>query len=89
MSKQEKEKQTYMFGGLYERKEFTLLYFSEKGSYYTHSDEKSAESEGYDGHKEQFGIKRDFEKNTLSEIFEMSGKTYLIDNSLKRLIGKF
>lgn len=36
LSKQEKEKQTYIFGGLFEWKEFTLLYFNEKGSYYTH-----------------------------------------------------
>lgn len=88
LSKQEKEKQAYMFGGLFEWKEFTLLYFNEKGSYYTQSDEKSAESEGYDGRKELFGIKRDFEKNTLSEVFEMSGKTYLIDDSLKTLNWK-
>lgn len=88
MSKQEKEKQSYVFGGLFEEKEFMLLYFDEKGSYYTNSDEKSAESEGYDGRKKLFGIKRDFEKNTLNEFFEMSGKTYIVEDSLKQLNWK-
>jgi GLPGLI family protein len=84
LSKQEKEKQAYMFGGKDDWKEYTLLYFNEKGSFYTHSEEKSEESEGYDWRKEQFGIKRDFEKNTMTELFEMLGKTYILEDSLKQ-----
>ena len=88
LSKQEKEKQSYVFGGLFVEKEFMLLYFNEKGSYYTNSDEKSAESEGYDGRKKLFGIKRDFQRNSLNEFFEMSGKTYIVEDSLKQLDWK-
>jgi GLPGLI family protein len=88
LSKQEKERQEYMLAGIFEQKEFTLLYFNDKGSYYTHSDEKSAESEGYDWRKAQFGIKRDFEKNTTTDIFEMLGKTYIVEDSLKQLDWK-
>jgi GLPGLI family protein len=90
LSKQQKERQAYMFGGRDDWQEYTLLYFNEKGSYYTHSDQLTSWEEKYDynGRKEQFGIKRDFEKNIMSEVFEMSGKTYIMDDSLKTLDWK-
>ena len=90
LSKQEKERLTYMYGGRDEGVEYTLLYFNEKGSYYKLSDQLNSWEEKYDynGRKEQFGIKRDFEKNIMSEVFEMSGKTYIIDDSLKNLDWK-
>ena len=73
LSKQEKEKQAYMFGGRDEGIEYTLLYFNEKGSYYTQSDQLTSWEEKYDysGRKEVFGIKRDFEKG----YFDNVGKT--------------
>jgi GLPGLI family protein len=90
LSKQEKEKQAYMFGGRDEGIEYTLLYFNEKGSYYTQSDQLTSWEEKYDysGRKEVFGIKRDFEKGTMTEAFEMAGKTYIIEDSLKTLNWK-
>ncbi len=85
LSKQQKERQAYMFGGRDESIEYTLLYFTEKGSYYKYSDQLNSWEEKYDynGRKEAFGIKRDFEKNSMNEVFEMSGKTYIIEDSLK------
>jgi GLPGLI family protein len=90
LSKQEKEKQAYMFGGRDDWQEYTLLYFNEKGSFYTHSDQLTSWEEKYDynGRKEQFGIKRDFEKNTMTELLEMIGKTYILEDSLKQLDWK-
>ncbi|MDZ7896915.1 MAG: GLPGLI family protein [Arcicella sp.] len=90
LSKQEKEKQAYMFGGRDDNQEYTLLYFNDKGSYYTHSDQLASWEEKYDfsGRKETFGIKRDFEKNTMTEAFEMAGKTYILEDSLKTLNWK-
>ncbi len=90
LSKQEKEKQAYMFGGRDDWQEYTLLYFNDKGSYYTHSDQLTSWEEKYDysGRKEVMGIKRDFEKGTMTEIFEMVGKTYIIEDSLKTLNWK-
>ena len=86
LSKQEKEKQAYMYGGRDDWQEYTLLYFNEKGSYYKQSDQLTSWEEKYDynGRKEQFGIKRDFEKNTMSEVFEMIGRTYILEDSLKQ-----
>lgn len=90
LSKQEKEKQAYMFGGRDESAEYTLLYFNEKGSYYKQSEQLNSWEEKYDfnGRKEAFGIKRDFEKNTIAEVFEMIGKTYITEDSLKQLDWK-
>ena len=90
LSKQEKERQAYMFGGRDESTEYTLLYFNEKGSYYKQSEQLNSWEEKYDynGRKEAFGIKRDFEKNTLNEVFEMIGKTYIMEDTLKQIDWK-
>ncbi|PWK26395.1 GLPGLI family protein [Arcicella aurantiaca] len=82
LSKQEKEKQAYMFGGRDDWKEYTLLYFNEKESRYTHSEEKSDESEGYAWRKEEYNIRRNFEKNTMNDAMEMLGKVYIVEDSL-------
>ncbi len=83
LSKQEKEKQAYMFGGKDDWKEYTLLFFNEKESRYTHSEEQSEESEGYSWRKEEYNIRRNFEKNTMNDAVEMLGKVYLIEDSLQ------
>jgi GLPGLI family protein len=85
LSKQEKEKQAYMFGGRDDWQEYTLLYYNDKGSFYTHSDQLTSWEEKYDysGRKETFGIKRDFDKGTMTEVFEMLGKTYVLEDSIK------
>ena len=83
LSKQEKEKQAYMFGGRDDWKEYTLLYFNEKESRYTHSEEKSEESEGYAWRKEEYNVRRNFEKNTMNDAMEMLGKVYIVEDSLQ------
>ena len=83
LSKQEKDKQAYMFGGKDDWKEYTLLFFNEKESRYTHSEEQSEESEGYSWRKEEYNIRRNFEKNTMNDAVEMLGKVYLIEDSLQ------
>jgi GLPGLI family protein len=83
LSKQEKERYTYMFSGRDDWQEYYVLYFNDKTSKFTHSDEKSADSEGYDWRKTQYIIKRDFDKNTMTDIMETAGKTYIVEDSLK------
>jgi GLPGLI family protein len=72
-----------MFGGKDDWKEYTLLYFNEKESRYTHSEEQSEESEGYSWRKEEYNVRRNFEKNTMNDALEMLGKVYLIEDSLQ------
>ncbi|MFC0186534.1 GLPGLI family protein [Pseudarcicella hirudinis] len=83
VTKQEKDKMSYMFGGRDDWKEYMLLYFNENGSRYTHSEEKSDESEGYDWGKQEFNINRNFEKNTMTDLVDFLGKGYLIEDSLQ------
>jgi GLPGLI family protein len=83
LSKQEKEKMSYMFGGKDDWKEYTLLFFNDNESRYINSEEKSEESEGYSGRKEDFSLNRNFSKNMMTDIFEFIGKTYIIEDSLQ------
>lgn len=73
MSKQEREKMAYMFGNKDDWKQYTILYFNEKETKYIDSEQKSEESEGYSGRKEEYVIKRNFEKNSTTDIIEMLG----------------
>ncbi|SFC37634.1 GLPGLI family protein [Flexibacter flexilis DSM 6793] len=82
LSKQEKERQAYMWGNRDDWKEYTVLYFNDHASKYTHSDEKSAEDMGYDWRKEQFVVTRDFEKNTLTDLVEIASKKYVVQDTL-------
>lgn len=83
ISKQEKERMTYMFAGKDDWKVYTTLYFNENESRYIDSDEKPEEDEGYAGRKEEFSVNRNFAKNTMTDVFEMLGKTYIIEDSLQ------
>ena len=82
MSKQEREKMAYMFGNKDDWKSYNILYFNEKESKYINSEQKSEESEGYSGRNEEYIIKRNLEKNITTDIIEMLGKTYIVEDSL-------
>ncbi len=88
MSPQEKEKAVYMFGNRDDWKVYAVLAFTAHESLYTDSDEKSPDSEGYSWRKEQYFVKRNFQTNTLTDIIEMAGKTYIIEDSLRPLNWK-
>lgn len=82
LSKQEKERQAYMWGNRDDWKEYTVLYFNDHASKYTHSDEKPNEDMGYEWRKEQLVIMRDFEKNTLTDLVEIASKKYVVQDTL-------
>jgi GLPGLI family protein len=79
LSKQEKEKQAYMWGGRDEDKQYMLLSFNDKESQYTVSEEVEG---NYSERKEVFNLRRNFEKNTLNDAFEILGKVYIVEDSL-------
>ncbi|MEA5425705.1 GLPGLI family protein [Arcicella lustrica] len=83
LSKQEKEKMTYMFAGKDDWKEYMLLHYNDNESKYVASEERSEESEGYAWRKEEFSVARNFSKNTMLDVFEILGKTYIIEDSLQ------
>jgi GLPGLI family protein len=82
INKEEREKMTYMYSTKDKWDEYTELYFNENTSKYIESDEKKEVGSGYDWRKEVFALKRDFERNTLTDYMEMKGKTYIIEDTI-------
>jgi GLPGLI family protein len=84
ISPQQRAKQSYMWGNRSEWKSYANLYFTPTETKYEDSEEKAERSQegSYDWRKETFFIKRNFEKNSLQEAYEMLGKTYIVEDTL-------
>jgi GLPGLI family protein len=84
MSKQARERASYMWGNRSQWKVYTNLHFTTTESKYEDSEEKAEADEegGYSWRKETFFIKRNFEKQTGFGAIEMLGKTYIIEDTL-------
>jgi GLPGLI family protein len=83
LSKQQKEKAAYMWGNDSEWKEYTNLYFSGNETKYEESEEKAQDNDYYySWRKDLFFIKRNFDKNTMTDGAKFDGKNYLIEDSL-------
>jgi hypothetical protein len=74
LSKQQKEKNAYMFGNIDISTQTYTLLFSPKGSKY---EEKEENTNGYSWRKEQFVIYRDFENEIFTDVIDFLGKTYV------------
>jgi GLPGLI family protein len=85
ISKQEKERTAYMWGNRSEWKEFSNLYFTQTASKYEDSEEKAEpnEEDSYSWRKELFFMKRDFDKNTMTDAIQHLGKSYLIEGEMQ------
>ena len=83
ISKQRRERIAYMWGNRSEWKLYTTLYFTPTASRYEDSEESAeAEDMGYSWRKEAYSIRRDFEKNAISDLMTVLGKTYLVEDTL-------
>jgi GLPGLI family protein len=83
LSKEQKDRASYMWGNNSEWKMYTTLYFSPKRSKYEDSEEKAEKDyEGYSWRKDAFDITRNFENNTIKNILTMLGKVYIIEDTL-------
>jgi GLPGLI family protein len=85
ISKQRKERLSYMWGGRDEWKTYANLFFNIKESKYIDSDETPAGQETYNyaWRKDVYLIKRDIEKQTQFDAIEMLGRVYIIEDSLR------
>lgn len=86
ISKQQRERNAYIWGNRSEWKVYTTLYFNSTESKYEESEE-NAEPEmdgGYSWKKDAFMIKRDFAENKTLDIITMLGKTFVIEDTLKK-----
>jgi GLPGLI family protein len=84
MSKQTRERIMYQWGSRGEWKQFCVLHFNAKETKYENSEERAEpDDEGYSWRKNAYSVKRNFEQNTMNEVYEMLGKTYIIEDSLR------
>lgn len=84
MSKQSRDRASYMWGNRSEWKTYSNLFFNETQTKYESSEEKAEPEEegGYAWRKEMFFLKRDFDKNTQFDGRTIMSKGYLIEDTL-------
>ena len=84
LSKQRKERVSYMWGNRAEWQEYTLLHFNPTQTKYLDSEERPNPSdEGYSWRKEVFYVKHDFAQHTQFDGLTLQSKTYLVQDSLR------
>jgi GLPGLI family protein len=90
ISKQQKERVAYMWGSRSEWKAYNNLYFTPTVSKYEASEESAEPNadDNYSWRKELFFMKRDFDKNTMTDAIEHLGKNYLIEDEIQPIEWK-
>lgn len=84
MSQEEKDRIKLTWGNDDENKTKMKLAFTPDRSKYTYDSEQATSDDGrYSWRQREFVIYRDFQKEKITEIIEMLGKTYVIEDSLK------
>jgi GLPGLI family protein len=83
VTQQQRERNAYLYGND-EWKIYTVMYISPAGSRYEDSEEQ-VENDGstYSWRKENFQVKRDFKSATMYDILTISGKTYIVEDSIR------
>lgn len=83
ISQQRRERIAYMWGNRSEWKQYATLHFTPTASRYEDSEEAAeADDMGYSWRKDAYSIRRDFEKNAISDLMTVLGKTYLVEDTL-------
>lgn len=83
LSKQQRERATYMWGSRSEWKEFTEMYFKPASTFYQDSEERAeADDEGYSWRKDAYQIRRDFSNQSTHDVIQLLGKVYIVEDSL-------
>ena len=83
ISKNQRDRQMYMWGTRSEWKTYSLLHFNATESKYEDSEEEAEPgNEGWSNRKETYFMKRNFKDNTLFDGITLLGKTYLIHDTI-------
>ncbi|MBP6811154.1 MAG: GLPGLI family protein [Saprospiraceae bacterium] len=84
ISKQQRERIAYMWGNRSEWKMFANMYITPTVTKYEDSEEKAEpDDEGYSWRKEVFMVKHDYAANTMQDVVQIFGKTYIVEDSLR------
>lgn len=82
LSKQTRERYEYQYATLFEWKLKKIMYFTQNESVYLDSEEKTEDEGTYSWKKDKYEIRKNFKDNTQTDIIEMLGKIYLVNDSL-------
>ncbi|NIJ53025.1 GLPGLI family protein [Dyadobacter arcticus] len=82
LSNEEKDRMKMTWANDDEHKQEMTLFFNEKQSFYGYPKNEELDG-GYSWRKGEYKIYRDFENEKRTDIIEMLGKTYIVDDSLK------
>jgi GLPGLI family protein len=83
ISKNQRDRQMYMWGTRSEWKEYALLHFNTTESKYEDSEEEAEPGyQGWSNRKETFFMKLNFNDNTLYNGITLLGKTYLVRDTI-------
>lgn len=84
LSKEQRDRVTYMWGSRSEWKEFTEMYFKPGKTKYIDSEERAEpDDEGYSWRKDEYTITRNFNDTTIFDIIQLLGKVYIIEDTLR------
>ncbi len=84
LSKQQRDRVTYMWGNRSEWKEYSLMYFTPTMTKYEDSEERAEkDDEGYSWRKDVYTIRRNFEKSSIFDMIQLLGKVYIIEDTLR------
>lgn len=86
ISKQQKEKQQYVWGSRSEWKLYEILFFNDKETKYIKSEEKAdnKEDDNYAGRSEIYVVRHNYEKNTRNDAMDILSKTYIVEDTLAK-----
>ena len=83
LSKQQRERVTYMWGNRAEWKEYTEMFFTSDKTFYRDSEERAEpDDEGYSWRMDEFLIRRDYMNQKILDNIKLLGKLYIIDDTL-------
>ena len=84
LSKQQRDRATYMWGNRAEWKEYSEMYFTPSKTYYFDSEERAEpDDQGYSWRKDIYSIHRDLANHTIFDMIQFLGKVYIIEDTLK------
>ena len=84
ISKQQKERLSYIWGSRSEWKQYADFYFNENETRYEDSEESPEDDDnGYAWRKEAYSIRHNYTNNTEKDVITLLEKAYLIEDSIK------
>lgn len=89
LSREEKDRAAQTWKNDDEYKEKMKLVFNEKASLYTHEDQQGQSEDGrWTWQKDEYYVSRNFEKESMTDVIETLGKTYIVEDSLRKPVWK-